>query len=102
MSAALDLTRCASASLELLRFADVQLDTGEFLRLQLWDGTAWVTAASWEGGVSDDDTWHHEIFDLAAYSAVSSFRVRFVTKQNGTVEHVHVDDVRIIGQSCTL
>jgi hypothetical protein len=97
---AVDLTRCQSASLDLLRFIDVQLDAGEFLRVDLWNGAAWVPLASWGGGAGDDDTWHSEQFDLTPFMLVADFRLRLVTKQNSTVEHVHVDDLRIIGQSC--
>jgi hypothetical protein len=96
-----DLTRCEAATLDLLRFLDIQLDVGEFLRVDLWDGTTWQAVASWGGGSGDDDTWHPEQINLAAFMGVSDFRVRFVTKQNSTVEHVHVDDVRIVGDSCT-
>jgi subtilisin family serine protease len=96
-----DLTRCEAATLDLLRFLDIQLDVGEFLRVDLWDGTTWQAVASWGGGSGDDDTWHPEQINLAAFMGVSDFRVRFVTKQNSTVEHVHIDDVRIVGDSCT-
>jgi hypothetical protein len=97
---AIDLTRCQSATLNLLRFVDVQIDVGEFLRVEIWDGAAWVPLASWGGGAGDDDTWHAEQISLAAFMNVVDFRLRLVTKQNSTVEHVHVDDLRIIGDSC--
>jgi fructose-1,6-bisphosphatase/inositol monophosphatase family enzyme len=97
---AIDLTRCQSATLNLLRFVDVQIDVGEFLRVEIWDGAAWVPLARWGGGAGDDDTWHAEQISLAAFMNVVDFRLRLVTKQNSTVEHVHVDDLRIIGDSC--
>lgn len=97
----IDLTRCQSATLDLLRFVDVQLDVGEFLRVEMWDGTAWLPVTSWGGGSGDDDTWHAEQISLAPFMSVSDFRVRLVTKQNSTVEHVHVDDLRILGDSCS-
>jgi hypothetical protein len=98
---AVDLTRCQTATLDLLRFLDTQLDVGEFLRVELWNGTTWLTIASWGGGAGDDDMWHPEQMTLAAFMSVSDFRVRLVTKQNSTVEHIHVDDVRIVGDGCT-
>jgi hypothetical protein len=96
----IDLTQCQAATLELLRFVDVQLDAGEFLRVELWDGATWQTAASWEGGAGDDDHWHSELLDLTPFMSVADFRVRLRTKQNSTVEHIQVDDLRIVGMLC--
>lgn len=93
---AINLSSYSSATLELLRFLDSSLDSGEYLRLQASNnnGASWNTLATWSGGSHDDNEWHSETFDLSGY-LVNRFKLRFVTKQSDTSEHVHVDDVKI-------
>jgi hypothetical protein len=90
----LNLQGRTAATLELLRFVDSELDSGEYLRLQAWTGSAWQTLAEWSGSNgSDDNAWHAHAFNLAPYLGRSDFRVRFVTHASSSSEHVHVDDV---------
>ena len=92
----INLTQYTQARLELLRFVDVELDAGEYLRVEVWNGSAWVRRYDWTNGAGDDDVWHAESLDLAPYLGVTNFRVRLLTKSSLTSEHVHVDDLRIL------
>ncbi len=89
----INLSSYPSATLELLRFVDDALDSGDYLKVEAYNGSSWVTLSNWAGNVHDDDTWRSETFDLASYRS-SGFKVRFVAK-SGSSEYVQVDDVKI-------
>jgi hypothetical protein len=95
LTSGVNLLGSTSATLDLLRYVGSSLDSGEYLRLEAFNGVTWSTLANWSSdGGFDDGAWHQETFNLASY-LVNGFKVRFVTKQSGGDEHVHVDDVRI-------
>jgi subtilisin len=100
LAAALDLSKCQAASLNLLRYVDSTLDTGEFLRIDVSDGTTWTTVLNWGGNAGDDDLWHPETVDITPYISRAAFSARLVTQEDRTDEHVHVDDLRIQGAGC--
>jgi hypothetical protein len=103
MTNAVNLSGRTSAQLTLLRFVDSELDTGEYLRLEVWNGSTWVRLADWSADLAaDTNRWHVHTFDLAAYLGRTDFKVRFVTRQSNDVEHVHVDDVKITATSGTV
>jgi hypothetical protein len=94
----INLTGYQSAMLTLLRFVDVRVDAAEFLRVQAWNGSTWVLLDEWTGSNGgDDNTWHSEAYDLGAFLGQSDFQLRLVTQQTSTSEHVHIDDVVVIG-----
>lgn len=84
-----------SATLSLLRFLGDTLDDGEYLKLEAYNGLVWSPLANWVSPTDDDGAWHEETFNLPASYLVNGFKVRFVTQENATNEHVHVDDVKI-------
>jgi hypothetical protein len=93
----IDLGGYAGAILRLLRFVDVRLDAGEFLRVEAWNGGAWVLLDEWSGSNGgDDDTWHAEAYDLSAFLGQSDFLIRMVMRASSGTEHVHVDDVAVL------
>jgi hypothetical protein len=96
----INLTGLSSASLDLLRFVDRGLDGGEFLRLDAWNGSSWVTLDIWSGdNGGDTNRWHAQTYNLGPFLGRSDFRIRFVTHESSTREHVHVDDVLITGNA---
>lgn len=100
MASPVNLSGRTAATLKLLRFLDSELDSGEYLWLQVWNGSTWQTLADWSAdNGSDTNQWHAHTFDLSAYLGRPDFRVRFVTKESNTSEHVHVDDVCITATS---
>jgi hypothetical protein len=99
LSTAIDLSSYSSASLSFWRYVDNDLDSGEYLKVELYDGTKWNLAFNWVGGNGDDDTWHLETISLDSYLGASNFNIRFVTKQSSTSEDAQIDDVVLNGVS---
>ena len=94
-----DLTSYSKATLSLWRFVDSGLDSGEYLKVELYDGTSWRTAYDWSEGRGNTNKWHSESYDLASYLTASEFKIRLVTKQSSTNEDIQLDDVVITGTS---
>ena len=90
----LDLSGYDSATLSFLRFVDYGLDTGEYLTVELYDGTSWNQVYRWTHGSGDDNRWHAESYDLSSY-LVSGFKVRFVAHMSFHNEDVQLDDIVI-------
>ena len=95
----IDLTSYYTATLTLDRWLSSNLDNGEYLRVEVYNGSSWVQLAEWSADNGDDDnTWHAEALDLGSYLTVSNFSVRLVTHETSTNENVLVDDVRIVAR----
>jgi len=92
---AVDLSSYQSAALSFWRYVDNDLDSGEFLKLEAFDGASWNTLLFWTHGQGDDDTWHYETVNLPANYLHSAFSVRFTAKQNSNKEDAEIDDVLI-------
>ncbi|MFH1433041.1 MAG: S8 family serine peptidase [archaeon] len=92
---AIDLTGKTGAKLTFWRWVDNGLDSGEYLAADIWDGNKWVQIAYWTNGAGDTDVWEFESYDLNNY-LVNGFSVRFRTKESSNLEHVYVDDVKIV------
>jgi hypothetical protein len=97
MTTPVDLRSYSSATLTFWRYADTDLDTGEYLKVELYDGAKWNTVFDWSGGAGDDDTWHQETVNLGSYLGTSNFNVRFVTHESYYTEDTEIDDVVISG-----
>ena len=91
----IDLTKYSVATLSFWRFVDSGLDTGEYLKVELYDGSRWSTIYNWSHGNGDDNRWNAESYDLASYLDASNFNIRLVTKQSTSSEDVQVDDIVI-------
>lgn len=90
----LDLSGYDSATLSFLRFVDYGLDSGEYLEVELYDGTSWNQVYRWTHGSGDDNIWHDESYDLSSY-LVSGFKARFVAHMSISSEDVQLDDIVI-------
>jgi hypothetical protein len=99
MSTPIDLSSQSSATLSFWRYIDQDLDNGEYLKVELYDGTQWNTIFNWTHNAGDDDTWHQETVNLDTYLGTSDFNVRFVTHESHQKEVVEIDDVSIIDLS---
>jgi len=97
MKDAVDLSGFESAKLSFWRYVDRSLDAGEYLEVEAFNGSSWKTLAYWTNGDGDDDIWHQEAINLAPEFLVSSFKLRFKTKESSSLEEVEVDDVIIEG-----
>ena len=68
-------------------------DTGERLRVEYWTGAAWVLIES-----TTSTAWADRTFVLPASAANNpSFKLRFRTNGNQTVERADVDNVQLTG-----
>ena len=99
MSNSIDLSSSSSATLSFWRYVDKDLDNGEYLKVELYDGSQWNTISNWTNNAGDDDTWHQETVNLDSYLDTSDFNVRFVTHESHQKEIVEVDDVEITALS---
>ena len=82
--------------LQLYRYVDDELDNGEYLSLEVYNGTAWAELDRWTPEESDDDdVWHLEEYSLSNYTGVSNFGMRFTAVMSSLDEAVAIDDVRI-------
>jgi hypothetical protein len=91
----IDLRPYSSATMTFWRYVDNDIDTGEYLKVELYNGSTWNTVFNWTNGAGDDDTWRQETVNLGSYLGASNFNVRFVTAQSYYTEDVQIDDVVI-------
>ena len=82
--------------LQFYRYVDDTLDNGEYLLLEVYDGSSWTELDRWTPEDSDDDdAWHLEEYSLADYTEVTDFGMRFTTVLSSPNEVVGIDDVKI-------
>jgi hypothetical protein len=82
--------------LQFYRYVDDTLDNGEYLSLEVYDGSSWTELDRWTPEDSDDDdAWHLEEYSLADYTEVTDFGMRFTTVMSSLDEAVAIDDVKI-------
>ena len=91
----INMTDYTSATLSFWRYVDIRLDNGEYLKVNLYDGSTWKTAYNWTNGNGDDSTWTKESCSLDSYTMSSGFKMSLETRQNLDTEEVQVDDITI-------
>jgi len=92
---AIDLSGTSQATLTFSWLIESGLDTGEYLALDLWNGTAWHEVARLRGNVDLENVWHNEVIDLSDY-LIGDFKLRFRGKMSLSSEDANVDVVRIM------
>ncbi|MDD5093382.1 MAG: hypothetical protein PHV74_03245 [Dehalococcoidia bacterium] len=77
-------------------FIENGLDAGEYLALDIWNGTAWDPIDQLDGDAtpSEENQWFDEVIDITPYT-VSDFRIRFRGRMTGQNEDAFVDSVSI-------
>ena len=93
----INLSPYESATLSFWRYVDTSLDSGEYLRVEISDGSAWITIFEWTHGSGDDDQWHLESYDIPVTHLVAGFSLRFVSRSSSTREDNEIDDVLLEG-----
>ena len=93
----IDLSPYESATLSFWRYVDASLDSGEYLRVEISDGSAWTTIFEWTHGGGDDDQWHLESYVIPVTHLVSGFSLRFVSRSSSSREDNEIDDVLLEG-----
>ena len=82
--------------LQFYRYVDDSLDNGEYLSLEVYNGTAWTELDRWTPEDSDNDNaWHLEEYSLAGYTDVTDFGIRFTAVMSSLDEAVAIDDIKI-------
>ncbi len=92
----IDLSSYTSATLELSRFVDRSIDDGEYLAIEVYNGSTWTELAKWgdtEG--TDSDDWESESFNISQYLD-DGFKIKLITKENKSSEDVGLDYIRIV------
>lgn len=96
MSTPLDLSGYESAELTFDWLIEKGFDSGEYLALDVYDGSSWTNDVFRLNGNSDpENTWHGESVDLTPYLS-SETLVRFRVKVSSSREDANVDNVRIV------
>lgn len=95
LSPVLPTAGAVSLTITLNRYLDEAMDDDywtEYLELWVLSNSEWSRIKKWRAGHHDDDTWHHEEFDLTQYAS-DDLRVGFYMYTNSSYETVEVDDV---------
>ena len=75
------------------------LDTGEYVAVDLFDGTTWSEAARLSGNVDQENTWHQEAVNIGGGYLVDDFKFRFRAKMSRSNEDANVDNVQLVATS---
>ena len=97
MASSIDLSGKSSATLTYSWYIERGWDTGEYIALDVYDGS-WQQVAILRGNVDPEGVWHHETIDLTSYMN-SDFKIRFRAKVSRSNEDGHVDNVKIISNT---
>jgi FlaG/FlaF family flagellin (archaellin) len=94
----IDLDGKISATLTFDWFIEKGFDGGEYVALDIYDGTWNYNILRLDGNIDVEDEWHSESIDLSSY-LVSNFRIRFRANTDNQNEDANIDDVMIISYS---
>ena len=90
-----DLSELDSGYLKLDRYVSSELDSGEYLKVEVYDGSVWSTAFDWQASAREDDsTWHTEYFDLSSH-LVSDMQIKITAKTSYPPEVTMIDNISI-------
>ena len=93
-SETIDLSSLSSATLEVSRFVDRSLDRGEYLSIEVYDGS-WTEIAKWGADNSQDtDVWESESINISRYLD-DNFKIKIITLQSRDSEDTGIDYIRI-------
>jgi len=97
MANSLDMTSYGSAELTFSWFIERNWDSGEYIALDLFDGSSWNEVRSLRGNVDQENVWHQETVTIDGNYLVQDFQARFRAKVSSSKEDGHVDNVQIAG-----
>jgi hypothetical protein len=99
MANPVDLTPYGGATLSFSWFIESGLDSGEYVALDLFDGTTWNEVATLRGNVDQENVWHQETIQIDGSYLVDDFNLRFRAKASRSNEDANVDNVQLIATS---
>ena len=95
----IDLTPYGSAELTFDWYIESGLDDGEYLAVDLFDGSTWTEVARLDGNVDAENVWHQPYVQIPTDHLVDNFQFRFRAKMNRSDEDANVDNVQLVGTS---
>ncbi len=95
----IDLTPYGGAELTFDWYIESGFDSGEYLALDLFNGSSWVEVAMLSGNVDQENTWHSETIAVDGAYLVDDFQFRFRAKVSRYNEDANVDNVRLVATS---
>ena len=95
----LDLTPYASVVLSFSWYIESGFDSGEYLALDVFNGTWHYDVAILRGNIDQENTWHHETLELDASYLTNDFAFRFRSLVSRSNEDANVDNVSLIATS---
>lgn len=97
MSNPLDLTSYTSAELTFSWYLESGFDGGEYIALDLYNGSDWNEVASLQGNLDQENMWHDETITIDGSYLIADFQSRFRAKVSRSNEDGFVDNVKITG-----
>jgi hypothetical protein len=96
---AIDLSEATEATVSVWWYIESGLDDGEYLALDVWNGTDWVERArlsgeNWTGAA--EDAWHNEQIVLSGDELRADFKLCFRGTMSLSSEDANVDAVQIM------
>ena len=94
-SGTIDLSSYSSATLEVSRFVDSSLDGGEYLSIEVYNGSTWNQIAKWGADNNEDtDEWEDESINITSYLD-DNFKIKIKSLQSSSSEDTGIDYIRI-------
>ena len=95
-SSPIDLSQRGTSYLVLDRFISSKVDPGEYLRVDLYDGSRWQTAFDWQASSGDNDNiWHTDSVSLSSKYLVSDMKIRMTAQSDRHSEIMMIDNIKV-------
>ena len=91
---AIDLSGKSSATLNYSWFIERTWNTGEYIALDVYDGT-WHEVSRLRGNVDQENAWNYKTIDLTPYMT-NNFKIRFRAKVSHSIDDGNIDNVKIV------
>lgn len=96
---AIEMSPYGSAELTFSWYIESGFDSGEYVRLDFWDGNSWNQILSLDGNQDQENTLHHELIELDPEYLNDDFKFRFRSKVSRYNEDANVDNVVLTATS---
>jgi hypothetical protein len=95
MANPVDLSGAAAAEISFDWFIEYGFDTGEYVAVDAWNGSAWVELQRISGNDDEEHVWKTKYISLDESYLNDDFKVRFRSKVSSSREDANVDNVQI-------
>ncbi len=99
----IDMSGYGSAELSFDWYIESGFDSGEYVKLDFWNGFSWIEIRSLGGNVDQENTWHSETVHLENEPSGdylrSDFQFRFRANVSSSTEDANVDNVQLLATS---